>query len=125
MGTNGVQLDNPRTFSIYSDIMKFALSAYSTVTTLLRRITAVSAGLTVVAASVAACGSDPPAEEEGPPQGAIAITDANTFTSSAAVTVGSVMTAASGADVSVCWGNAPQDLLCHDEGVKTVFLARV
>lgn len=127
MGTNGVQLDNPRTFSIYSDIMKFALSAYSTVTTSLRRITAVGAGLTLVAASIAACGSDPPAED-GPTDGAITITDANTFTSSAALTVGSVMTAASGTNVSVCWTmpqDPPQDLLCHDKTVKTVFLARV
>lgn len=107
--------------------MKFALSAYSTVTTFVRRITAVSAGLTLVAASVAACGSDPTAEGDKPAEGAITITDGNTFTSSAALTVGSVMTAASGANVSVCWPppeNPPQDLLCHPEAVKTLFLVR-
>ncbi|HEU5076374.1 MAG TPA: hypothetical protein VFU02_19415 [Polyangiaceae bacterium] len=105
--------------------MKFALNAYSLVMTSLRRITAVSAGLTLLTTLLASCGSDP-ATEEGPAEGTIAITDANTFTSSASLMAGSMMTAAAGANVSVCWGApAPEDLLCHLETVKTLFLIRV
>jgi len=106
--------------------MKFALSAYSTVLTQLLRITTVGAGVTLLSTSLAACGSDSPAEEK-PPEGAILITDANTFTSTAAITLPDpqpLVTAASGANVSVCWG-APQDLLCHDETMNTVFLVRI
>lgn len=112
-------------FSIYSDIMKFAFSAYSTVMTSVRRVTAVGTGSIVLAASLAACGSDSGDDGDGPAEGTIAMTDANTFTSSATLTAGAIATAASGANVSVCWGNAPQDLLCHQEQVKTVFLVRV
>ncbi|HEY6722686.1 MAG TPA: hypothetical protein VI197_01610, partial [Polyangiaceae bacterium] len=102
--------------------MKFALSAYSAVMTSLRRITAVGAGVTVLTASLISCGSDPPAED-GPAEGAIAITDMNAFTSTASLTLGApVDIAATG---SVCWGT-PQDLLCHDaDPVKTVFLLRL
>jgi len=122
-----VRLDKTGTSSIYSGIMKFVLSAYSAVLTHLRRITTVGTGVTLLATSLAACGSDPPAEGDKPADGAILVTDANTFTSTAAITLldpQPVVTAASGASVSVCWG-APKDLLCHDEPMKTVFLVRI
>lgn len=125
-----VRLDKPGTSSIYSDIMKFVLSAYSAVLTHLGRITTVGAGVTLLSASLAACGSDPAEPADEPADGAILITDANTFTSTAAITLldpQPVVTAA-GASVSVCWP-APQDLtedlLCHDKDVKTVFLVRI
>jgi len=107
--------------------MKFALSAYSAVLTHLRRITTVGAGVTLLSSALAACGGEDPPADPGPDAGAILITDANTFTSVASITLPEpqpVVTAASGASVSVCWG-APQDLLCHDEPMNTVFLVRI
>jgi len=117
-----VRLDNTGTSSIYSDIMKSALSAYPA-----SRITTVGAGLTLLVTLLAGCGSDPAAEEPGPSAGSILITDANSFQSTATLTVDSAVTAASGTAVSVCW-DAPEDLLCHSGpalAVKTVFLFRI
>jgi len=107
--------------------MKFALNAYPALLLSLRRITPVGAGVTLLVTSLAACGGSEPADDPGPAAGSIVITDANSFQSTASLTVDSAVTAASGAAVSVCW-DAPQDLLCHtapDPGVKTVFLLRI
>lgn len=91
----------------------------------LRRITSVGLVACFLGAGLTACGSDDPAGD-APAEGTLLVTNDNSFTSEADLHLGdTVVTAASGHDVEVCW-DIDKDLQCHDApAIKTLFLFRV
>lgn len=125
------QLDNPQT-CVYFPAMIFGTQSSPSTFSRIRKIGASFVAIALTAGSVmSGCADDAGGDDDGGstvvPGGEVAITDANNYSSTSVLTLGTIPTAP-GTDLEICWEGVIQDMQCHGidplAGIDSVTLLR-